>query len=182
MKQQYGFTLLEMLIALAIFALISLAGYQVLQGSLRAQEQSLQYNKQMSELSRIFSLMEQDISHALIRQSDIMGKHPGFTVQHDDVVMQFTRRNWPGSLDNARVPLQKIQWRHASGTLVRVRLDDGTSQEFSGVQKIDLRFFFNGQWQTHWEHPYSLPQAIDVMLHTQTHGAVRRIFLPGTVP
>lgn len=182
MKHQHGFTLLEMLLALAIFSLISLAGYQILQGSLRVQKQSQQHNKQLSELSRIFSLLEQDITHALIQQSDILSKAPGFTVQHGNVVMQLTRRSLLNVQTNVRTSLQKIRWSHTSGTLMRIRLEDGASLLFSGVQNVGLRFFFNGQWQTRWEHVYSLPQAIEITIQTQTYGPVSRIFLPGAVP
>ncbi|HDT4958106.1 TPA: type II secretion system minor pseudopilin GspJ [Enterobacter kobei] len=178
MKQR-GFTLLEMLLALAIFALISLAGYQVLQGSLRAQQQSQQHDRQLNTLIRLFTLMEQDIAHALISQNDVVTSQPGFLAQQDNVMLQFTRRNWLNPLNHARASLQEVQWRYAAGTLTRTRLDDGVSQAFTGVQRVDLRFFYNGVWLARWPHPYSLPQAIEVTLHTHGRGAVSRVFLPG---
>ncbi|MGX5079611.1 type II secretion system minor pseudopilin GspJ [Enterobacter mori] len=181
MKQR-GFTLLEMLLALAIFALISLAGYQVLQGSLRAQQQSQQHDRQLNELIRIFTLMEQDIAHAMISQLDVITNQPGFRTLQDKVIMQFTRRNWLNPLNNTRTSLQEVQWLYASGTLTRKRVDDGVSQSFVSVGRVDLRFFYNGAWLTRWPHPYSLPQAIEVTLQTNARGEISRVFLPGEMP
>ena len=58
-----GFTLLEVLVAIAIFAVLSLAAYQVLQGVLRSSEISKEHSESLTELQRAMLIIEQDFTH-----------------------------------------------------------------------------------------------------------------------
>jgi general secretion pathway protein J len=179
MKPQRGFTLLEMLLALALFALLSLAGYQLLQGSVRVQQQSQQHTQQLSELSRLFALLEQDLKHALILPSAVLLKQAAFRAQDQDILLQFTRRNWLNPLHEPRSALQQVRWQFTQHTLSRQRISDGVEIHFPHIQKITLRFFSAGRWQDRWTSQFSLPQAIEITLTTARWGAIQRVLLVG---
>lgn len=179
MKPQRGFTLLEMLLALAIFALLSLAGYQLLQGSLRAQQQSQQHTQQLSELNRLFALLEQDLKHALILPNAVIRQQPAFVAQQQATLLQFTRRNWLNPQGDARAALQQVRWDFSQQILSRQRLDDGLTLTFPAIQQITLRFYSSGRWQDRWTSQFSLPQAIEITLATARWGEITRVLLVG---
>lgn len=179
MNPQRGFTLLEMLLALAIFALLSLAGYQLLQGSLRAQQQSQQHTQQLSALNRLFAILEQDLKHALILPNAVIQQQPAFVAQQQATLLQFTRRNWLNPQGEARAALQQVRWDFSQQTLSRQRLDDGLTLTFSAIQHVNLRFYSSGRWQDRWTSQFSLPQAIEMTLTTARWGEITRVLIVG---
>ena len=50
--QQRGFTLLELLIAIAIFALLAMGTYRMLQSVLQSDESTRRHERQLRELTR----------------------------------------------------------------------------------------------------------------------------------
>lgn len=177
MKVQRGFTLLEMLLALAIFSLLSLAGYQLLQGSLRAQQQSQQHSQQLGEITRLFALIEQDVKHALILPSAALAQQAAFVTQQQDTVLQFTRRNWLNPLNEPRSALQRVKWQYTPPNLSRI--SQHSTLHFSGIQQVNLRFYSAGKWQDRWTSQFSLPQAIEITLITRRWGEINRVLLVG---
>ena len=69
LRNKKGFTLLEVLIAIAIFAILSLAAYEVLHGVLRSSEISKQHSESLTELQRAMMIIEQDFSQITYRIS-----------------------------------------------------------------------------------------------------------------
>ena len=64
-----GFTLLEVLIAISIFALMSLASFQILQGVIRSGEISKRHNDELLQLQRAMLVIEQDFTQIIARAS-----------------------------------------------------------------------------------------------------------------
>ena len=63
MNNQTGFTLLELVIALAIFALLGLASWTLFDGVLRVQRSSMAHEREFRTLQRAVAVIERDLLH-----------------------------------------------------------------------------------------------------------------------
>nr|WP_314689467.1 type II secretion system minor pseudopilin GspJ [uncultured Pantoea sp.] len=175
---QQGFTLLEMLLALAIFALVSLAGYQLLQTQLRSQQSGERHSQNLGAMVRVMGLLEQDLLHALIPRAAV--SEPAFISGNGPVVLQLTRRNWLNPNPLPRAGLQRIAWRYADNALTRTSLSlNQQTARFSGITALRLRYFSAGRWQESWQAGFALPDAIEISLTYGDQGTLTRLFIPG---
>ncbi|CNJ23340.1 type II secretion system minor pseudopilin GspJ [Yersinia mollaretii] len=202
--KQQGFTLLEMMLAIALFSLLSMAGYQLLQAVLRNSELTQQHATRLAEIQRAFSLMESDLSQARIRpvtplpsssgsqpsgsptaggdfQSSRVGKNDSLTLVHDHW------RNPAAYLPRSN--LERVSWHFQQGKLVRLSHHQPDSQPIqpkvsltlSNIDAFRLRFWSQGHWHERWNHSQILPEGIEVTLETSDFGQLQRVFFL-TVP
>lgn len=69
-----GFTLIEVLVALASGAIIALLAYQALSGSIRIEERVNEVTEQTSHLQRVWQFLNDDLQHVVARPwSDYLG-------------------------------------------------------------------------------------------------------------
>ncbi len=183
---QRGFTLLEMLIALALFALIGLMGFQILQGVLRGGELSRQHADRLAEAQRAFNLLEQDISQAL--KPPIAPDHAqrlnstALTLPGGQQQLRLLRRNRlnPGGY-LPRASLEQVLWQMDDGALQRLSFGypaqarPDVVMHFPQVNELKLRYWLNDRWLERWFAAYALPQAIEVTLEMAGYGALRRV-------
>ncbi|UTN85347.1 type II secretion system minor pseudopilin GspJ [Pseudomonas aeruginosa] len=64
MKQR-GFTLLEVLIAMALFSLLGLACYQLLERVIHSERRIDQHDRQLRQLQRALGIFERDLAQAI---------------------------------------------------------------------------------------------------------------------
>ncbi|WP_145520413.1 type II secretion system minor pseudopilin GspJ [Yersinia mollaretii] len=202
--KQQGFTLLEMMLAIALFSLLSMAGYQLLQAVLRNSELTQQHATRLAEIQRAFSLMESDLSQARIRpvtplpsssgaqpsgsppaggdfQSSRVGKNDNLTLVHDHW------RNPAAYLPRSN--LERVSWHFQQGELVRLSHHQPDSQPtqpkvsltLDNIDAFRLRFWSQGHWQARWNDNRTLPEGIEVTLETGDFGQLQRVFFL-TVP
>lgn len=128
---QRGFTLLEMMIALMLLAVIGVAGLQILQGVLRSGEISREHSERLGAVQRAFSLLEQDISQAL--EPLVPAQPPSAAVlpqapaalpvlasADGGPTLRLLRRNWLNPGDYLpRASLQQVQWLTGENGLQR---------------------------------------------------------------
>lgn len=192
--RQRGFTLLEMLIAVAIFSMLGVASYNVLTTLQRSEVISRESSERLTEMQRAFTIMERDLSQMVSRQVRIDGEAPREEVmtagrnlvESEDDGIVFTHLGWrnPRAV-LPRSTLQGTAYRLRDNTLEKLHtlyVDPviGTEPQVSplleGVSALRFQFYHNNQWQQGWERE-GLPQAVRVELEHQYYGVIQRTFL-----
>lgn len=189
-----GFTLLEVLLALVIFAILSLSAYAVLQGVIRNDEVSQAKIARLSELQRAFATLTRDFTQITPRPVRINGETSTtvfqaerFQLESEDWSTLFVRAGWlnPGGTLR-RSELQRVGYRLRQNTLERLTyfypdVTTGTSPAvtplLTHVSAFSLRFYKNGEWLTQWTTLTELPEAIEINLTLDDYGSIRRLFL-----
>lgn len=168
-----GFTLVEMLVALAVFALLAAAGIGILRASVNTQTAVDIRLTEVASVGRLQALLSSDVGQAVDRSSRQGGSdRPAFS--GDGGSMQFVRAGW-SNLDGApRSDLQRVEWRLDRDGLARVghRSLDGTETDLAatfarGVNKLALRYRTpGGDWQSTFRSSPDapLPSAVEMIL------------------
>ena len=194
--RQAGFTLLEMLVAITIFASLSMGAYQVLQGVLTSDAVAKKKEVRLSELQLAFSLLERDITQMVPRSGRIDGENnkvllaaSRFGQQSDDWGMAFIRGGWlnpDGILP--RSGLQRVGWRLKDQKLERlsylypdpvIGTEPHVQPVLERVTALRLYFYNQGTWQEEWTQLDMLPAGLAVELDLEDYGTIRRQFLIG---
>uniref|UniRef100_UPI00332DB737 PulJ/GspJ family protein n=1 Tax=Pseudomonas sp. HY7a-MNA-CIBAN-0227 TaxID=3140474 RepID=UPI00332DB737 len=90
-KPQAGFTLLELVIAIAIFALLGVACWRLFDGVLRAERSSSAHEQTLRGLQRAVALIERDMLHL-----HTSAKAPGLALYPNQLNVR--RANWRNPL------------------------------------------------------------------------------------
>jgi general secretion pathway protein J len=202
-RRNAGFTLLELLVSLAIFALLATMAYSALNTVLNARKEVEQRAARLTELQTAFMVMERDIEEAVARPvrddlGDMQAALKGGGVGTG--VLTLTRTGWRNPLGVARSDLQRVDYVFNKQQLLReswATLDRGPGNEpyaeilIDGVSAVDVRFMGQDrQWVGYWppdsggnaENPDAvlMPQAIEISVDVNGWGRIVRLFrVPG---
>ncbi|WP_439532482.1 type II secretion system minor pseudopilin GspJ [Polymorphobacter sp.] len=195
-----GFTLAELLVALALFGLIAGAGVALLAMGINSRAASGERIAGQSALVRTRALLGADLGQAAPRRwRDGNGAPwPAFASEAGSgLLLRLVRRGWTNDDGAPRASLQRVEWRLSGGRLERraAPMVDGAmvgppALMMDGVRAARLRFFANGGWAASWPAPGqaalpgALPEAVEIVLDTATSGELRQLFLlpPGELP
>ena len=189
-----GFTMVEMLVALAIFSMISVAGVALLQSAASSQLVVKERLSDLSESARAIAVMESDLAQAVARpvRTNATTTAPAFTARGLGVAGQLfaLTRAGQANLDDAPKPeLQHVAYAVENGALKRLgwsMLDGGKPQPtilLKDVVSVTARFRdAEGNWRSDWdaEDPLALPRALELELTQNRAAPARFLFLVGT--
>ena len=193
-RNSNGFTLVEMMVALFIFAMLSVAGVVMLRSAVDSDEATADKLGEMAEMQRFVSLMEADLSQTLPRtyrdgRGDRMPAFASETRGAEKALLKFTRGGQSNINGQARSNLERVEYRLQDGKLERwrYRMTDGGSIDepavlISNIGSFELRFRDKrGQWSSRWETERltDLPRAIEMQFE-QEGRRYRHLFLVGT--
>lgn len=180
-RSEAGFTLLEMMLALAIFAGLSLAGMQLLQGGIRSSEQTRRNSTELTALQKSLWLLEQDLRQMVIRTAQSGGNRSVLSVHRQtrdpSLSVTFLRRHsgLPTEGGSSSGIIQ-VEWQWQQGKLMRRSWPYGGKAETAGmlmmeaVSHFDIRLLPRGDGTT-------LPAAVRIVLETPKHGKLERTLL-----
>ena len=195
-QERNGFTLVELLVSLFIFALLSAAGVALLSFSVRAQEYAEIELGEIADLRRTGALLSADLAQAAARPwRDENGEsRPAFSGangEREGAILAFVRRGAENLEAAPRPSVQRVEYRLAGDRLERRSwtMIDGApprveSAMLTGVRRIRLRYRDrSGEWRERWDPTAlaDLPRAVEMVVDTGEAGATRMIFLTGAV-
>lgn len=187
-----GFTLVEVLVALSIFALLAAAAVGMMAWSADQQGAVRTRMARVGELQRAHALLKADLSQAALRRtrrsdggvelSAFVAAPPGDGAQP---LLGFVRRGWSNPDAAPRASLQYVEYRVVDGRLersARPLLDGappGTPQVLlEDVESVRTHFHTWRQWSDGWGGGVTeLPQAVMLELQLRDLGRVRQVFL-----
>lgn len=192
-----GFTLLEVLIAIAIFSLISLSSFTIFDSVLRGDASAKIRSERQNELQRAFLIIERDITQIARRTIRLNGEAPltrliqnaNDSYSSEEQAIAFVRHGWtnPGLL-LPRSDMQAVAYRLTDDTLQRLHfnfVDAVVGEEpkirplISDVTELTFEYYDGKKWQETWVTDL-LPLAIAIEIDTKDYGKIRRQFLvPG---
>jgi general secretion pathway protein J len=160
---QQGFTLIELLVALMIFAMLASAGVLLLGNSVSAQAQVKARLDDMAAVQRAGGALAGDLGQAVprITRTEAGTLAPAFWAHSEgegQPVMQFVRGGWDNLGDLPRPALQKVEYWVRQGRLERrtyAQLDGAAGDDpatlLDHVEAVALRFRdAQGQWREDW--------------------------------
>ena len=192
-RQAAAFTLLELLIAIAIFALLGLASYRMLSTVLASDEALRRQEQQLRELVRGMAALERDLAQAGARPVRDGYGEPQAALRGDNEqgMLEFTRLGWRNPTGQPRSQWQRVRWQYRDGQLQRVywnvldRAQDSPPQQQVVLPALDgLRLAFlddNQQWLDSWPTDDSarqrarLPRAVRLVLQHPRYGELERV-------
>ena len=193
-KRQKGFTLLEMLVAIAIFSLLTLSGRQLFMSVIDAREITGSQLNRLREVEYTMLVLEQDFRQLVDRGVRTDGHvstqslfSDGNMLNTDDQAIAFVRSNWRNpSQQLPRSELQRVSYRLKNNRLERMHhhvLDPLQNAEpvnrelLDGVNSLKFRFFYNNDWNSTLQDNGQLPEGLLIEMDLQDLGMIERRFL-----
>lgn len=172
-----GFTLIELMVALFIFAMLAAAGVALLSFGVRAQAAATQRLEDTADLRRFSTLMANDLAQALPRIARAPDGQPlraftGNDGRSDPLVLGYVRGGWTNPDGAPRAGIQRVDVTLSEGRLTRTAypMIDGSAAPAGivladKVQALAMRYRDRrGEWRTRWDDALldSLPAAVEM--------------------
>jgi len=190
-----GFTLLELLVSLTIFALIGVMAYGGLQTVMTQQSRTEEASERLADLQKAYRIMQRDLEQIVDRKIrnefgdtiDALVGGRGFTG------VEFSRAGHPNPAGFLRSDLQRVAYVPDQDVLLRQtwrvldRAQDSRPDEqvlVEGISRFSMRFLGeNNDWLEAWPPAQgqsatsaSLPRVVEVELEFDDLGIINWLF------
>lgn len=195
MRRQGGFTLLELLVAVSLFAIISVMAYSTLNQMLDTQFHADEQAERLSQLQKALAVISGDLQQVVARPvrdnyADSVAALTGGSVGTS--ALEFSRAGWRNPAGWSRSHMQRVSYGLDEDRLVRRNwwvLDRSTDSEpveavlIDGVDVMEVRFMDGErQWQDFWpstgqdDNLDALPLAVEIAVELEGWGRINRIY------
>ena len=159
-----GFTIIEVLVSLAILSMIALVSSNILKSSLATEQQTKQYLDSIKELNLASTIVRRDIRQIVnVSSKDFYGNdmYGTFISPINSQSLMFSSNI--KSLSDEISPIKRIQYELVDGTLNRKQFfssnpyepDDYTNTELiNNIDYIEFTYLYENSWHESW--PISL--------------------------
>jgi general secretion pathway protein J len=196
-RAEAGFTLLEMLVALAIFGLLAVMAYGGLKTVLDQQSRTEQQSEHMARLQLIYQIMKHDIEQVVPRgvRNEFGDELPSLAGGGLNSGLEFTHGGWRNPAGYARSTLQRVGYGMEENRLMRwvwPVLDRAQDTEptarplYEGIEEIRFRYLDEANaWQEQWPpvqissapaQQIPLPRAVEILIDFEELGPVTWLF------
>lgn len=186
-----GFTLIEILVAVLIFALLSTAAYAALDILLRTQTALQERSLALQQLQMAIGRFERDIRQAISRGVHDEYGEPVPALRGVGDAIEISRGGLSNPLDETRANIERVAWSLNADRLIRVQhrtLDRASNSKpvttpiAENITRLQFRYLDGEQWRTQWPKPNTeasqrdqLPRAVELIVDSSTFGELRRI-------
>ena len=191
-----GFTLLEMLVALSLFSVVSVMAYGGLQGVISTKQSTQKSADRISELQLVMMRISNDLRQAIPRKTrDQYGdfSHAMESSKNGDETVSWTRAGYRNPAHLKRSNVQRVAYKLQQQKLIRVTwpvLDHAQDTEemetevLENIESVEWRFLNNSdEWLSDWPEEgantqlYALPKAVEFTFELKDLGKVKRLIL-----
>ncbi len=186
MARQTGFTLLELLIAMSLMAVLMVVLYGGLNIGIRSWQTGLAQTERVNEMRLVESFLRTQLrqSVTVYRNDPDLGQVVFFEGHDSGLGWVAPMLTWLGrgglyfvqldQLDGDPEPVLRLRWQpYRPGDAVDDSLDEDAVEEttlLSGVGEFSVRYFGSPEpglepsWQTNWENPVERPLLVSIAL------------------
>ena len=190
-------TLLELVVAIAVFSLVAAASYAGLNQGLIIQDKLREQRRFWQHFETVFNLAHSDFEQVVdLAPGNGIQKGLAFTGQDgatgDGHLIEFTRSVHTTFREGPASPFQRVAYSLSDGGLYRKtwsRLDLPYGTEaaeallLDGIEDIRFRYLAStNKWTTRWppplnpENPAALPKVVEITVELDVHGSFRWLF------
>lgn len=191
-----GFSLLEVLVATAIFSIVAVVAWSGVVALIGARETLAAQGDRLRAVQLAVGGLERDLAYAIARPARGPGGITLPAMAGDTVGIELSHVGFPTALDPHGGRVRRSAWRYAEGRLARLRhptldrADFGARAEpevmLDGLGAFRLRYLDRrGEWSPVWPprlgpdaRPDALPRAVEFTLEVEGLGTIRRVALP----
>ena len=199
-RQYSGFTLVEVLVAIMITAVIGVMASQAFHAASTSASATDDALKRLSRVDRAWVVFERDFRYVVQKQitQEFGGPLPAFYVDATgEYLMTLLRSNVENPLGLPRTEMVRVGYRLVEDTLWRdtwydVRLTDQSEARpqkvLEGIENLQIRALpiransLASSWITRWPDQGAtgndVPRAVEITLETEDYGEVIRVFEP----